>query len=116
MRFLFDQNISCRIIAKLPDAFTGCKHVSQVGLNDHEDIDIWQYAYDNDYSIVTFDSDFYDISLIIVFRFNNLILIPHRQPLNRHQITPPDIAVVEPSEDFKTSVGIDPAKILCFNE
>jgi predicted nuclease of predicted toxin-antitoxin system len=29
-----------------------------------EDTDIWEYARKNEYSIVTFDSDFYDISLI----------------------------------------------------
>lgn len=64
MKLLFDQNISYRIIKKLNDKFPESKHVSQVGLNDSEDIDIWQYAKREDYVIITFDSDYYDISLI----------------------------------------------------
>ena len=31
---------------------------------DCEDTDIWEYARKNQYSIVTFDADFYDISII----------------------------------------------------
>ncbi len=64
MKLLFDQNISYRIIKKLPADFSECKQVSHIGLNDRDDLDIWQYARDNNYAIVTFDSDFYDISLI----------------------------------------------------
>ena len=64
MRLLFDQNISYRIIGKLPDYFADCKQVSDVGLKDCEDSEIWQFAHNNDYVIVTYDSDFYDISLM----------------------------------------------------
>ncbi|TVR76139.1 MAG: hypothetical protein EA412_14390 [Chitinophagaceae bacterium] len=64
MKFLFDQNISFRIVKKIIDHFPKCKHVSECGLMDSEDSDIWNYAKSNYYSIVTFDSDFYDISLI----------------------------------------------------
>ena len=64
MRLLFDQNISFRITKRLIDLYPNCKHVSDCGLMDCEDPDIWEYARKNDYSIVTFDSDFYDISVI----------------------------------------------------
>ena len=64
MKLLFDQNISYRIIAKLSDYFPDCKQVKELGLANAEDIDIWDYARKNDYIIVTFDADFYDISLI----------------------------------------------------
>lgn len=64
MKLLFDQNISHRIINILPPGFSECKQVSHVGLKDCDDIDIWQYAKNNHFSIVTFDSDFYDLSLI----------------------------------------------------
>ena len=64
MKLLFDQNISHRIINKLPHSFSECKQVGHVGLKDRDDIDIWQYAQNNNFSIVTFDSDFYDLSLI----------------------------------------------------
>ncbi len=64
MKLLFDQNISFRIVSKLKSYYTDCKHVSDVGLNDAEDHVIWLFAKENDYSIVTFDSDYFDISLI----------------------------------------------------
>jgi predicted nuclease of predicted toxin-antitoxin system len=64
MRLLFDQNISFRIVNKLNDTFPDCKHVSHIGLMNCEDADIWLFARNQNYTIVTFDSDFYDISLI----------------------------------------------------
>jgi predicted nuclease of predicted toxin-antitoxin system len=64
MKLLFDQNISFRIVNKLIDKFPESKHVSHVGLSDTEDIDIWQFARKENFVIVTFDSDYYDISLI----------------------------------------------------
>jgi Uncharacterized protein conserved in bacteria len=80
MKLLFDQNISFRILRLMPDTFTGCQHVKFVGLNDRNDWDIWQYAKLNDFTIVTFDADFFDISLlkgfppkIVWLRTGNLI-------------------------------------------
>jgi predicted nuclease of predicted toxin-antitoxin system len=64
MKLLFDQNISYRIVNRLIDKFPESKHVSNLGLNDTEDIDIWQFARRNNYTLVTYDSDYYDISLI----------------------------------------------------
>ena len=64
MRLLFDQNISFRITRKLKDHFSGCLHVSDCMLSGCEDPEIWKYAKDNNFAIVTFDSDFYDISII----------------------------------------------------
>jgi predicted nuclease of predicted toxin-antitoxin system len=64
MKLLFDQNISFRITKKLKSYFSGCLHVSDCRLSDCEDPEIWQYAKENDFVIVTFDSDFYDISII----------------------------------------------------
>lgn len=64
MKLLFDQNISYRIVKKLEKYFPDCKHISDCGLSDCDDPEIWQYAHTNNYAIATFDSDFYDISLI----------------------------------------------------
>ncbi len=64
MKLLFDQNISFRLAKKLQNHFLGCMHVSDCKLNDSEDSDIWEYAKNNNFAIVTFDSDFYDISII----------------------------------------------------
>lgn len=64
MRLLFDQSISYPITKKLIDVFPDCRHVSECGLMDVEDSEIWEYAKVHGYSNITFDSDFYDISLI----------------------------------------------------
>ena len=64
MKLLFDQNISYRIVRKLSDCYPGCKQIRELGLTNANDADIWDYARKNDYVIVTFDSDFYDIGII----------------------------------------------------
>ncbi len=64
MKLLFDQNISFRITKKITDFFPECTHVSDCGLNDGEDPQIWEFAKKNHFTIVTFDSDFFDISII----------------------------------------------------
>jgi len=64
MKLLFDQNISYRIVKKVSDRFPGCLHVSSCGLNDADDSDIWAFAKQNNYTIVTSDSDFYDLALV----------------------------------------------------
>ena len=64
MRLLFDQNISYRLVSKLSDCYPDSKQVRELGLSNAEDIGIWDYARKNDYLIVTFDADFYDIGLI----------------------------------------------------
>ena len=64
MKLLFDQNISYRISRKLKDLFPDCKHISECGLENSLDSDIWKYAKTNNYAVVTFDSDFFEISLI----------------------------------------------------
>jgi predicted nuclease of predicted toxin-antitoxin system len=61
MKLLFDQNISFRIMRLLPDNFADCRHVRSVGLNDCIDGDIWLFAKQNGFTIVTFDADFFDM-------------------------------------------------------
>jgi predicted nuclease of predicted toxin-antitoxin system len=48
----------------LADCYPDCKQVANLGMATAEDIDIWDYARKNNYAIVTFDADFYDIGLI----------------------------------------------------
>jgi predicted nuclease of predicted toxin-antitoxin system len=64
MKLLFDQNISFRAVKKIKDIFSGSEHVSDCNLMNCNDAEIWEYAKKYDFAIVTFDSDFYDISLI----------------------------------------------------
>ena len=64
MKFLLDQNISFRIVSKIQDIYPGSKQVRELGLENSKDLTIWSYAKDNEYCIVTFDGDFYDLGLI----------------------------------------------------
>jgi predicted nuclease of predicted toxin-antitoxin system len=64
MKLLFDQNISYRLIRKLEDIYPDCTHVRKESLENASDLDIWNYARSNGYSIVTFDADFYDLATL----------------------------------------------------
>ena len=65
MKLLFDQNISFRITRIISNSFPKAKHISQVGLLDSTDTGIWEYAKLNGFTIVTFDSDYYDLSIVM---------------------------------------------------
>ncbi len=64
MKLLLDQNISFRITNKIQDIFPGSQQVKDLGLENSKDSIIWTFAKENDYCIVTFDADFYDLGLI----------------------------------------------------
>ena len=64
MKLLFDANISYRIVKKLQAVFTKPTHVSSVGLLKASDLEIWTYAKNNGYTIVSNDSDFNDLSTL----------------------------------------------------
>lgn len=61
MKILLDQNISFKLIKKLQDIFPLINQVKGLGFEGATDKKIWEYAKKNNYVIVTFDSDFYDI-------------------------------------------------------
>lgn len=64
MNLLFDQNISYKIIKRIEIFFPGSKQVKSLGLENKSDKEIWEYAKKHKYVVVTFDSDFYDLSII----------------------------------------------------
>ena len=67
MRFLFDQNISHRILKLIPDKYSDSTTVKKEGLINAPDREIWEYAKSNDYVIVTQDSDFNDLNSLYGF-------------------------------------------------
>jgi predicted nuclease of predicted toxin-antitoxin system len=64
MKLLPDQNISFRIIDKIKDIFPGSRQVRNLGLENSKDSFLWTYAKENDYCIITFDGDFFDMGII----------------------------------------------------
>jgi len=61
---LFDQHISPRLVNSLVDIYPNSVHVSTIGMSSALDIEVWQYARDNDYMIVTKDADFSEFGVI----------------------------------------------------
>ncbi len=60
MKLLLDANLSHRLTAKLLSHFEECYYVDYIGLAlPAQDIEIWNFAKQNNLTIVTNDSDFY---------------------------------------------------------
>jgi len=64
MKLLLDENLSRRIVPFLQADYPDSSQVAMEGLERAGDLDVWRYAKDNDFVIVTKDSDFYELSLL----------------------------------------------------
>lgn len=64
MKLLLDENLSRRVVPFIQEAFPDSTQIALLGMENSIDKDIWQYAHDNNYVIVTKDSDFYEMSLL----------------------------------------------------
>lgn len=64
MRLLFDENLSPRLVPRLAAAFPGSKHVDDVGLHGRDDDEIWQYAAQHEFVLVSKDNDFRQLSFL----------------------------------------------------
>jgi predicted nuclease of predicted toxin-antitoxin system len=67
MKLLFDHNLSPRLIERIKDIYPNASHVSLLSMDQASDEAIWLYAKTNEYIIVTKDSDFNDLSILIGF-------------------------------------------------
>jgi predicted nuclease of predicted toxin-antitoxin system len=63
MRLLFDNNLSVHLVWHVRDLFPDASHVAMLGLDRADDEEIWQFARDHGYVIVTKDADFSDLCL-----------------------------------------------------
>lgn len=64
MKFLFDHNLSHRLIRRLEDVCPGSTQTKLLGFNRAEDLVIWEYARANGFIVVTLDKDFADLSFL----------------------------------------------------
>jgi predicted nuclease of predicted toxin-antitoxin system len=64
MKLLFDQNLSNRLPQRRATEYPGSVHVADVGLSSGDDQDVWDYAKQNGFAIVSKDSDFQSRSLL----------------------------------------------------
>ncbi|MGH9120188.1 MAG: DUF5615 family PIN-like protein [Acidimicrobiales bacterium] len=64
MRLLFDQNLSRNLVGQLRDAFPESQHVTALGLDTATDREIWEFARENGYLVVSKDSDFRQLAFL----------------------------------------------------
>lgn len=65
MKLLLDHNLSPKLVRMLAGEFADALHVMTLGMDSDSDIDIWNYARENDYAIVSKDKDFYQRSALL---------------------------------------------------
>jgi predicted nuclease of predicted toxin-antitoxin system len=64
MTLLFDQNLSHRLVGQLKTEFPGSSHVRDIGLMSSPDLQVWDYAKANGFTIVSKDTDFQQRALL----------------------------------------------------
>lgn len=64
MKLLLDQSLSYRILPRILDLYPQSSHVKNHALDRADDELIWRFARDNEFAIVSKDSDFYQRSLL----------------------------------------------------
>jgi len=62
VKLLFDENLSRKLIALLAELYPGSAHVSEFDLLERPDREIWDFALQGDFVIVTNDADFYELA------------------------------------------------------
>jgi predicted nuclease of predicted toxin-antitoxin system len=65
VKLLLDENLSRRLVPLLQSDFPGSSQVALLGLERATDRSIWEYAKANGFVIVTSDSDFEELSLLL---------------------------------------------------
>jgi predicted nuclease of predicted toxin-antitoxin system len=65
MKLLFDENLSHRLVQSLADVYPGSAHPRACGLRGASDDEIWRYARENGFVIVSKDSDFSQRSALL---------------------------------------------------
>lgn len=64
MRLLLDENLSRRIIPVIVAAYPESSQIALLGMESADDRQVWEYAKQEGYILVTQDSDFYDLSAL----------------------------------------------------
>ncbi len=65
MKLLFDHNLSPRLVDVVSEDFPNSVHVRDEGLAAATDREVWEFARSHDFTIVTKDSDFNDLVVLL---------------------------------------------------
>jgi predicted nuclease of predicted toxin-antitoxin system len=64
VKLLFDENLSYRLVAALADLYPDSAHVRDFGLLGAPDREIWAFAAEHEFTVVSKDTDFYERSAL----------------------------------------------------
>lgn len=64
MKLLLDQNLSRKLVARLGDLYPDSAHVAELGLDRASDREVWEFARDHGFILVSKDSDMVELSLL----------------------------------------------------
>jgi predicted nuclease of predicted toxin-antitoxin system len=64
VKFLFDENLSPRLVREIAAYWPGSDHVDTLGMRGATDETIWAYARDREFTIVSKDDDFRSLALV----------------------------------------------------
>jgi predicted nuclease of predicted toxin-antitoxin system len=63
VKLLFDHHLSPSLVERLADLFPGSAHVWNVSLHSASDETVWLYAREHEFTVVSKDADFSEISM-----------------------------------------------------
>jgi predicted nuclease of predicted toxin-antitoxin system len=64
LKLLFDENLAPSLVVVLADIFPQSQHVARIDLGGVSDREVWEYAKVHEYTLVSKDSDFHELSLL----------------------------------------------------
>lgn len=64
MKFLIDENLSDKLVARLDATYPGTEHVKHLRLMAHADAELWDLALKDGFIILTQDDDFVEMSMM----------------------------------------------------
>ncbi len=67
MKLLFDHNLSPKLVDRLADLFPESTHLYTLGMDQADDREVWNYAQSNGFTIVTRDSDYNELLVLLGF-------------------------------------------------
>jgi len=63
LKLLFDHNLAASLVERLADEYPDSSHTSTLGLGEADDREVWDYAREHGFAIVSKDSDFQQLSV-----------------------------------------------------
>lgn len=64
MKLLLDENLSRRLVPALQSDFPGTTQVALLGMERASDLELWEFARDNGFVLVSKDEDFQDLQTL----------------------------------------------------